>query len=181
LTLAVIVSHRRTPISTQQIRLAKGVEQLYYVLLFTGDPSYDRDEIWRDWLAMGFHVAIKSPPPGTARADRLKLDVRSAAKAPEIYASSDNAGSLRRLQALLEQIERLRASLAGAAVPEKTQAILDDAAIEEQLAGPLRDSLERHGMGAGEFDRYTAMLLRGLLALTDDDVVSIRLAQVEGR
>ena len=173
MTLAVTVSHRRTPISTQQIRLAKGVEQFYYVLLFTNDPAYDRPEIWRDWLEMGFHVAIKSPPPGTAPADRLKVDVRSAAKAPEISASSANAGALRRLGALLERIDRVRTSLAGVAAPERTQALLRDSAIEEQLTGPLRESLKRHGTDAAGVDRYMAMLVRGLLAFTDDEVISI--------
>ena len=58
---------------------------------------------------------------------------------------------------------------------------LSDGAIAEQLTGPLRESLKRHGMDAADIDRYTAMLARGLLAFTDDEVVSIRLAFVEGR
>ena len=176
-TSHVIVNHRRAPIGTQQLRLTKGVEQLYYVLLFTASPSYRaRPEIWRSWLGMGLDISTKVPPPGTADADKITMTVRSDGKSPEIHGSSPNRTALQRLNSLLAEIDVLRGSVAGMGDAVRAKALLDNAKVAQQVVKPLTDSLKQCGLRQDEIEGYRLMVRRGLLALTHDDVSSMQLS-----
>ena len=174
-TLGVVVNHKRAPITTQQTRLVKGVEQFYYALLFSSSPSYaNRADAWRSWLSIGFHVATKVPPPGTAESDRVTMTVRSNGKAPEINGSSSNREALQKLQKLLQDIDALRGSVAGKDEASRAEALLGNTQVAQQLVKPVIDALNRSALRQDEIDSYMGMIRRGLLALTHDEITSIQ-------
>ena len=176
-TSNVIVTHTRTAIGTQQLREAKAVEQLYYVVLLTGSPAYRvKPEIWRRWAGIGFDIAMKVPPPGVTVSDRMTMNVRSAGKVPEISGTSANMEALQKLNALLEDIEAVRPSLAGQPDEARAEALINHPKIAQQLIQPLKDCLQKCSVPQEEVDAYMFMIRRGLLALTYHEVASVQVS-----
>lgn len=173
-TLKVIVNHKRAPIGTQQLRLSRGVEQVYYALLFSGSPSYkDRSDVWRSWLKIGFHVAVKVPPPGTAESDKAVQNTVSNGKAPEVHILSSNKETLERLQSVLLDIDGMRDAVAGKEEASKAALLLESSGVARQLVEPVLAAVNRAGLRPDEVEEYMSMVRRAVLALTHDDVTSI--------
>ena len=175
-TLRIVITHKSAPISTQQLRLSKGIEDFYYVLLYTGHPVYQkRPEAWLAWLEMGFHIALKSPPPETADSDVAIVSSRSNGKSPEYSVASTDGETLQRLQTLLQHIDSLRGTVAGKHEDTKAEAVIGDAQVSRQLIKPLTDALNSNGLRAGEIESFMTMVRRTLLALTHDDITAIQI------
>ena len=176
-TLKVIVNHKRAPVGTQQIRLTRGVEQLYYALLFSGSPPYkDRSDVWRSWLKIGFHVAVKVPPPGAAESDKAVQNSISNGKAPEVHILSSNMKTLERLQSVLLDVDGMRNAVAGKEEASKTAVLLEGSQVAQQLVKPLLAAVNQAGLHPDEVEEYMYMARRALLALTHDDVTSIQIS-----
>ncbi|MSQ61050.1 MAG: hypothetical protein EXR43_00445 [Dehalococcoidia bacterium] len=175
-TLRTVINHKTAPISTQQLRLSRGIEELYYALLYTGRPAYqNRPQAWSAWLEMGFHIALKSPPPETADSDAAIVSVRSAGKSPEYSLASADGETLQKLETLLKRIDSLRGPVAGRHDDTKAEAVIGEAEVSRQLIKPLTDCLKSNGLRQGEIDSFMFMVRRALLALTHDDITSIQI------
>jgi hypothetical protein len=173
-TLKVIVSHKRAPIGTQQLRLSRGLEQMYYAMLFSGSPSYKgRSDVWHSWLKIGFHVAVKVPPPGAAESDKAVQNTVSKGKAPEVYILSSNKETLERLRSVLLDVDAMRDAVTGKEEASKAPLLLESPKVAGKLVNPLLASVNEAGLRPDEVEHYTYMVRRALLALAHDDVTSI--------
>ena len=170
--LCVILSHNRAPVGTQQIRFTKGVEQLYYALLFATSPVYkDRPEIWKTWLDIGFHVAVRVPPPATAHDDKLHVAFVSNGKAPEFHGESSNEIVLEKLRGLVLAVEAFRRGARGHGNESRDEAIMGHGRVASDLVKPLLASLQKAALRSDEIEQYLYMVRRALSALTHDDVI----------
>ena len=175
MALVVQLEHPHAPVSTLQLRIAKAIDQFYYLLLFTTSSTYDSPQIWRNWLGMGFNVAIKEPPPGVQKDDEVKITTRPPWRNPELTVEGSNKGGLEALRQLLKMIDQARPSVAGQDDDARAEALLKGA-VGQQLAEPVVGALQRHGFRAEEVDSFLSMMRRGLLALTHSDVNAIRVS-----
>jgi hypothetical protein len=160
------------PITTLLKRIEKGIEQFYYAEVFARSPAYEGSQVWRDWLEMGFHVAIVSAPPGTLAGDRVHLSVRAPSATPVVTVEGANGEELKRLESLLLTVDGVRTSLVGAGEEVKAEALVSGP-VADQLVRPVVAALDRDGLSESEIDQYRRMLRRGFLALTHDSIKSI--------
>ena len=175
--LRVTVNHELAPISSQLLRLSKATEQLYYTLLYTGKPAYkNKGEAWRKWHAIGFHMAVKSPPPATADSDKIKVSLRSDGKAQEITVENGDRAVVAKLETLIRDLDTARKGLAGKDDASKAETMLANQAIAEQVVKPLMDALKSNALRDDEIEAYMNMLRRGLLAFSHDLVTTIQIS-----
>ena len=173
-TLSIVVNGDIAPITTQMKRFAKGVEHCYYGLLFSS-PSYsDRTETWNSWLRQGFHIGIKEAPPDATQTDRLKVSVRPDGRVMEVTVSSANSDAIQQLLRLLQNIDNCRIVLKGKDQATKSQELLADEKIGQQLLRPVLDGLNKSGLRGPDVDSYRSMIERGLLALTNNEIGSVQ-------
>ena len=174
-TLNMVVTSKAAPITTQMRRFDKGVEQFYYASLFSTSPAYaNKADPWRSWLKMGFHLGLKDGPPDASQADRLEVTVRPDGKYFELQASSSNNAELQKLHTLLQSIEALRGSLAGKDGAARAKELVANDKIAQQLVKPVVDSLNRSAFRPDEVESFMGMIERGLIALTDDEITTIK-------
>jgi hypothetical protein len=173
-TLAVRLTLPAAPITSLQKRMTKGVEHLYYVKLFLTSPAYEGPTIWRDWLEMGFHVAIADPPRGTAAGDRVRVRTKAPSRTPVVSAEATNTDALKDLESVLRAVDAARAGVRGKDDSGR-DAAMRQGEFARLVVDPLVASLQRQGFEAAEVDQYLAMLQRAFDALTNDDITSIEL------
>jgi hypothetical protein len=172
--LRVVVDCSSMFISTQFFRFGKAVEQFYYGLLFTTEEYAGAGaNAWESWADQGFHIAIKSAPPAVRKNDHLKVDTRPG-RTFELTAESSNRGGLMRLSELLQEIERARTGLPSGNEDSRTQALLDNPAIESWLVNPIREALKRNAISSEAKDAIWSMIRRGLSALANWQIRSIK-------
>jgi hypothetical protein len=171
--LTLTVNSERAPLSTQFWEFCKGVEHFYYALAFTGDGRGRDPETWRDWAQQGFHLAIKSPPPGTAPKDALRLDMQLRGKMFKIIAHAPDAGALQRLSALLAHIDAKRASLQNLGPQQRVDALLADERVRKERIDPLHQAIKAAQLYPDDAERFDRAFERGLAALTDEELVSV--------
>ena len=174
-TLAVRLTLPAAPITSLQKRITKGVEHLYYAKLFLTSPAYDGPTIWRNWLVMGFHVAIADPPPGTAAGDAVRVRTRAPSRTPVVSVETTNTDSLKDLESVLRAVDGARTALHGKNDADRGAA-MRQGEFARLVVDPLEATLQKHGFNAGELDQYLAMLQRAFDALTDADITSIELS-----
>jgi hypothetical protein len=173
-TLAVELTFPSAPITSLLKRIGKGIEEFYYANLFRTNKAYDRPEIWRGWLELGFHVAIFSPPPGVLAADRIRIRTKAPSRTPVLSAEASNTDALKDLESLLHLVDEVRPTLLGKGQDARASA-LEDSDFGRQLVAPVVETLKRHGFEASEIDEFRAMLRRGFDALTNDEIESMTL------
>ena len=159
-------------ISTQLLRFRKAVENLYYALLFSSE-AYTGANPWDSWAEMGFNIAIRSAPPAAKESDRLTVDT-APGRTFEITASNSNRVALTRLSDLLQEIERARTKPGSAGGEARVEALLDNSGIQSRLVRPVRESLEHQAASSQAADAIWSTLRRGLSALTNSQIKSIR-------
>lgn len=170
--LAAEIAFPAAPITSHQKRIAKGIEQLYYTKLFLTSPTYSDGVVWRRWHEVGFHVAIFSPPPGTAETDRVRVRLRAPSRTPVVSVTGANADALKDLESLLAVVDAIRPSLAGKDDVERAAA-MREGELGHLIVRPLVDVLTRLGLKASAIDDFVAMLQRGFDALTSDEITAI--------
>jgi hypothetical protein len=173
-TLAVELTFPSAPITSLLKRISKGIEEFYYAKLFLTNPAYDRPDIWRGWLELGFHVAIFSPPPGVSAVDRIRIRTKAPSPTPVLSAEASNTDALKDLESLLQQVDAVRPTLSGQR-PDARASALEDGDIGRQLVAPVVATLQRHNFEASEIDEFRAMLGRGFDAFTNDELQSMTL------
>jgi hypothetical protein len=174
-TLAVRLTLPDAPITSLQKRLTKGVEHLYYVKLFLTSPAYEGPTVWRDWLEMGFHVAITDPPRGTAAGDRVRVRTKAPSQTPVVSVEGTNTDALKDLESVLRGVDAARAGVRTMGDAGRGSA-LRQGEFARLVIGPLLATLEKNGLEADEVNRYLAMLQRAFDALTNDEITSIELS-----
>ncbi len=173
-TLTIEVTHKAAPITTQMKQYDKGVEHFYYAGLFTQPPYTTKEQVWRSWLRMGFHIGIRETPRAAAKTDRLVIDVFADGKLMRVSASSQNREALKRLQAFLQHIDGLRVSQQGKTIEARAKAVEADNKVREQLVAPVVDSLKKANFSGEEVDSFLRMIHRALTALTDEEITTVR-------
>jgi hypothetical protein len=171
--LTLTVSSERAPLSTQFWEFCKGVEHFYYALAFTGDGRGRDPDTWRSWAQQGFHLAIKSPPPGTPPNDTLRLDMQLRGKAFKLIAHAPDANALQRLAALLQHIDTLRPSLQQLPPQQRVDRLLADSRVRAELIEPLEQAIAAAELYPDDAERFDRAFERGLAALTDEELVSV--------
>jgi hypothetical protein len=174
-TLAVRLTLPAAPITSLQKRMTKGVEHLYYVKLFLTNPAYEGPTIWRDWLEMGFHVAIADPPRGTAVGDRVRVRTKAPSRTPVVSVEATNTDALKDLESVLRSVDAARGSARGKDDAGRGAA-MRQGEFARLVVDPLVATLEKHGFEADDVNQYLAMLQRAFDALTDDGITSIELS-----
>jgi hypothetical protein len=173
--LRVVVDCSSMFISTQLFRFNKAIEHFYYALLLSSDDYASAGASpWESWAAQGFHMAVKAPPPAIREVDIITIDLRPGRNF-EVTATSENRRALTSLSELLMEVEGARTSLTGND-EAKAQALLDNPAIENRLPRPLRDQLKRNAVPGEAADAIWAMIRRGLMALTNRQIQSVKVA-----
>jgi hypothetical protein len=174
-TLAVRLTLPAAPITSLQKRMTKGVEHLYYAKLFLTSTAYQGPTIWRNWLEMGFHVAIADPPPGTAAGDAVRVRTRAPSRTPVVSVEGANTDSLKDLESALRAVDGARAGLRGKNDGDRVAA-MRQGEFARLVVDPLVATLQKQGFNAGDIGQYLAMLQRAFDALTDADITSIELS-----
>src|SRR6266581_4797106 len=111
--LRVVIEHRLMPTSMKYALIHKGLEQLYYSLLFSSPGYKTSPQKWSQWLKMGFGVSIKEQPRAAARDDKLRFSTTSAGPKMELAITQGEDGVLEQLHRLLGELENLRKNVAG--------------------------------------------------------------------
>ena len=174
-TLKIEVASEYALTTTQMKGIEKGVEAFYYVGLFSDAKPYaGTPEPWRSWLKMGFSTSLREAPSAAAQFDRVIMTVRPDGKVVHLDLSGANKSALSDLQAVLEIIEGLRGSLRGRNDEERDDALEANQELQKKLLVPLMDSLKRSGCRPDEVDEFMAMVRRGLVAMTDNEITTIR-------
>jgi hypothetical protein len=174
-TLAVRLTLPAAPITSLQKRMTKGVEHLYYAKLFLTNTAYEGPTIWRNWLEMGFHVAIADPPPGTAAGDAVRVRTRAPSRTPVVSVEATNTDSLKDLESVLRAVDGARTDLGGRNDADRGAA-MRQGEFARLVVHPLVATLQKHGFNADEVGQYLAMLQRAFDALTNADVTAIELS-----
>lgn len=175
--LSVLVTTKRMPISTQFQRSSKGVEHFYYALLFATAKAYhNQAEPWQSWRKQGFHVSIREAPPSARDTDRVVLTRASEGKMFRVTLSGGDRETMKRLVAVLRRVDSLRPSLNGRDPDARASAALADKEVRQSLMDPLNTSLSGAGLSQSDIADYMSMVRRALIAMTDDEVLTIRVA-----
>ncbi|MFI5046251.1 MAG: hypothetical protein ACHQIG_04230 [Acidimicrobiia bacterium] len=170
--LDVDLSFPHSPITSLQKRIGKGIEQLYYARLFLTAPTYADGTIWPAWHERGFHLAIFSPPPGTAAGDKIRVRMRGPSPTPRVSVTGENVDALKDLESMVRAIDSSRADVAGGSEADRVTA-LRDGELGRVVVQPLVDALGKAGLDDTATDDYLAMLQRAFDALTNDRIQSI--------
>jgi hypothetical protein len=125
-------------------------------------------------LALGFHVAIFSPPPGVSGPDRIRIRTKAPSRTPVLTAQAANSDALKDLESLLQLVDEARPRLAGKG-PDARDAALEDSEFGRQLVSPVVETLEGHHFDASEINEFRAMLRRGFEAVTNEEIQSVTL------
>ena len=163
--------------TTQVFNIRKGVEHLFEFLLLTGSPTYANDQAaWISWLTIGFDTSLVDPPPGIARADRVRIETQPEARSIAIRAESSATDALKALEALLLRIDSVRSSFQGKDDGQRGAVLAADAEVGNMLMGPLKSALERHSLRPDESARLTKAAQDSMAWVTDNDVTGMSVA-----
>ena len=92
----------------------------------------------------------------------------------EVTVSSANSDAIQQLLRLLQNIDNCRNVLKGKDQATKSQELLADEKIGQQLLRPVLDGLNKSGLRGPDVDSYRSMIERGLLALTNNEIGSVQ-------
>src|SRR5215469_729352 len=111
MSLSVTFDAKRMPHTTEFLRITRSPERLYYLLLFSGDSAGANG--WSSWVNVGFNLAVKEAPPGTAKSDRVKVTTYPDPRHFAVELQGGNGQVIAELKGLLMQIESERGYLSG--------------------------------------------------------------------
>jgi hypothetical protein len=174
--LSVELSFPAAPITSLLKRITKGIEHLYYVKLFLTNPAYRGPQIWRAWLDLGFHLATYSPPPGTARADRVRVRTRAPSRVPIVSLQNSNTDALKGLGSVLCSIDQIRSEFAGKIGCEDA-GMWSDSNFGRQTLIPLLEILHEYAFEPSAVEEYETMVHRAVEALTNKEILTVELTQ----
>lgn len=174
-TMTVSMDTRRVLLGTSMRRIQKGIEHLYYLVLFSRDSAYaGKAEAWRAWLRQGLNMNVRAAPPKARDEDRYIESISYGSRSLDIRANAGNQDALARVQAIMEEIERMRSTLTGKSDEEKATTLLTNERIATTVVGPVEDAIKRAGLLPDEAAAFINLLRRALVFLVDDDVTTAR-------
>ncbi len=174
MALNVAVNTRRMPHTTQFSRMIKAPEHLYYFLLLGTNPSYAKNQdVWTSWLQMGFGLALREGPPGSAKADSLKITVHHTPRRIESVVEGGHKETVAKLEKLMKAIEGLRPSVASKDEAGRAQAVAANKEVAAQLLAPVEAAFKANGLRPQEIASFHAPLNQALFTLTDPDITSL--------
>ena len=174
-TLSVSMDTKKVLFGTQMKRIQKGIEHLYYLLLFSTAPAYSKSaDPWHLWYHQGTEQVVRVPPPGARQPDRYLDSLRYEARALHITALSSNKDTFAKLDTVLAEIDNLRLSLAGKPDADKLKDLLSSKRIAETLVAPVTEVIKRNGLPVEQGDTFLELMNKALLFLSDSDVVAVK-------
>ncbi|HZS14418.1 MAG TPA: hypothetical protein VFC09_07460 [Candidatus Dormibacteraeota bacterium] len=171
--LRLAVSSERAALSTQFWEFCKGIEHFYYALAFTSSGLGRDPEVWRTWARLGFHLAIKSPPPLTPRGEVLKMDMRLDGKVFDVTCTAADATTLQALSTLLRHIDEVRPGLQSRPPEDRVRALRQDPQVSAALLQPLDAALQGAALYPDDVESFHRAFDRALAALTDEELVGV--------
>jgi len=138
-----------TMLTTSKVEMIdKGIEQLYYSLLFS-TPAYNtRRDKWTQWLKMGFEVAVREQPRASTALDQLRIETFSDGHKTVISLVNGNDQVLKQYQQLLSEIEGARKSKKDPTA--SLEAAMSLTSVRDKLIKPMSDSMSRDGLQSEE-------------------------------
>jgi hypothetical protein len=172
--LHIKVDSPAMPLSTEFIGFCKAVEHFYYVIALASEPDAGKAAAaWRAWLSGGLNPAVRTAPP-VAMTDRIRVDSHPGIGGFELTLAGAGGAALARLQTLLRAIDEVREMLApNCADDVRLASLMEASLVRRELIEPVKAEAGR--LSADEADSFLAMIRRGLLALTENDITSIAL------
>jgi hypothetical protein len=175
-TVQLVFDTVRMPHTTQFRRIERGVEELYYDLLFTSKTAYqDRPDVWASWVEMGFGVGLQEGPPGADRDDRIQISMRTQGKRMTLTASGGDDETRSQLSALLAHIETLRGALRGRDDSQRADHVVADERVAAQLVTPVTTAIGQAGLSPADQQLLITALRRNLAALTHPELGTVTL------
>ena len=183
-TVNLTYDTKRMLYGTQLQRLYRGIEHLYYMLLFSKGPGYaGKVEPWISWAEIGLGYTIRSAPPGARESDRMLVTVWNPTHSRQvnITASSSNEETTKELVELLNNVEKIRKSQSATTEDGRLEAVLKDPAISNMLVAPVERALALPGLRRTEVEAFRRTPGRAVLALTDTDITQGTVSLEESR
>ena len=174
--LEVTLTYNRAPHSTEFWQVGRGVEELYYALLFANGDLYSGRKPWESWIRMGFSAGVRQAPAAAEVTDRLHVSMRTNAKTVTATASGGHAGTVDQLGQLLSRIEELREPLKVSDGEDRAAKLMVDGTVGEALQGVAK-SVKAAGISGDGAAQIDAALRRALSALTYPDIDSVEIAR----
>jgi len=153
---------------------SKGVERLYYLLLFSTAPAYTgKVEPWVFWTAQGVNLSVREAPPGAAILDRLRISISPGARRIGLRATGGHKEALEKLRNVLAEIDKIRPSVAELSDSERPAMVMANTAIASALVEPLQKALAQSGIRKEERAALENVLHQALAGLTDREITSM--------
>jgi D-aminopeptidase len=171
------VEIKTTPMatSTKMFRMVAGIENLYYALLFIGDPARAKTaDTWRSWHQLGFHMSVKNPPPA-ARASEKVMVTLDVSGEPDLVINVEggDAKAIGALKTVLAELDRVRGKRGKESEAARLAAVKGDSAIAAHLLDPLHNALNNTGCALAVPD-FDFAINRALTVLAHPEVTSLR-------
>jgi hypothetical protein len=172
--LRIVVRSSRMPHTSQLWRVHRGIEELYYALLFARSGRYpDAHGAWRTWSEMGSSVGLREAPPAARREDRPVMSLRSDGKTVTVTASGGDPATVEQLARVVRRIAELRPGISGATEVERAEQLLADDELAADFRTPVAESMRAAALPAEDAERLGAMIRRDLAALVYPDITAV--------
>ena len=169
----IVLDHQRTMTSARVFQVLKGVEALYYSLLFIRPEYAGVTDKWLYWLSMGFDVDVKEQPRAAKPEDRTRINLAADAKRTELALEAGNDAVLRQLEQLLQEIDKVRTGAQDKAERDRWDAIMASP-VQKQLLEPMVESMKKEGLQPREIDKFLDFLQTTIGCFTEDNLVSVK-------
>jgi hypothetical protein len=174
-SLSVEIKTVKMVTSTKLFRMLAGIENLYYALLLTGDPTRARNaETWRSWHQLGFHMDVKNSPPAVRDNEKVMVTLDLSGD-PDlvINVTGGEPKTIAALKSVLAEIDRVRAKRGQESEAARLAAVKEDSAIAAQILAPLHNALNNTGCALAVPD-FDFAINRALTVLANPEVTSLR-------
>jgi hypothetical protein len=174
-SLSLEIDTSKMATSSKMFRMVAGVENLYYLLLLSGDHARAKNaDTWRSWHQLGFHMNVKNPPPAVRVGERITVTLDISVEPNMIIrAEGGIAQTVSGLQSLMGEIDRLRGRHREAGDAARLAAVRADSAIAGKLLDPVHNALNNSGCALLVPD-FDFAINRALTAFTSPEITSLR-------
>ena len=169
--MSILIEHKRMATSMKYSSIRKGLEHLYYSMLFASDKYRADPRTWTQWLSMGFGVSVREQPRAASPRDKLVFDTASMGPKTEITVTEGNQNTLAQLHLLLDDLEGVRKTTADEGA--RWEACMSLPSVENSLLTPMTDSMNSVGLRPDEVTAFLDKASETITVLTEDNIETL--------